>query len=707
MKKDIERELREAVIKNYLARWAGRFGVPASHGIGFKLIDQTVSGNSVIFSYEISLVKQNDLAQLSLTNFIWEGHLDKNEAEKIFLLLLDRGILIRRHGAYYFNLRFIRITSRQVRSTLRELDQSRLVSKVASRFSLKINGKFSHPKTIEHILAILRKSVLSVYKTTLKITLLGGSSFSKSYVFRLLETAGSYNVVKVDTTPVTWKQYSKDLKNQRNVAQRLGPEIETLVPGITFALAGVKYLQTNLKYRQLFAFQGNLSPLEQDRLFGDRMIQMADHDENLRNFLKIGDRYGYFMPFLEEGILQDVLNEIHGYKEMPGSVALRIDHDGEKRIAADLKLLQQNRINILREQYPDAAPEMFVCMEKVFSQNSPDGVTGFCEALQKEIIPENQATVCETYKKTINEALRDTYLEAPRTREYLGRTFAGLLKLFALLRRKEIAIHDLKAGNIFITANFENHGILDLLDFETAIIYATPFRTSRIPQPRLGGTPSRGTPSLWFDNDILQTFYGELKRPLYLPDLHAIIEIIYSAVTREPLFTKGKEILLDLFRVIRGELELDYFRMKMASHSRQEAESTYFLESTVISEETSLLDESACDMLEVYTIVNSIFWDNVFLEFKQRIARHKYLLEQITITIPEEFARVMKDEIKLNCRLLETQLRNSSHFREALEKELAQQNDLLQAPLAEITADRLLHLLFITVSLFMNRISPE
>jgi serine/threonine protein kinase len=306
------------------------------------------------------------------------------------------------------------------------------------------------------------------------------------------------------------------------------------------------------------------------------------------------------------------------------------------------------------------------------------------------------------------------YLASPRTQKNLSHIFAGLLKLYAILRQKEIAIRDLKAGNIFVTDDSITRGVLGLLDFETAIKYATPYASSTIPQPRLGGTPSRGTPSLWFSNEVLRNYYGELQRPLYLPDLYAIIEIIYSAVTREPLFKKGKEIIQNLFEVINGELELDYFKIKLSSlPSSTYDESTYVLETTVVNtedeetklDEADLREESAEYMLEVYKIVNNIYWESVFVEFQEAIKKHKYLLEQIEIPLPPEFIATLKKEIELNCRLLEIQLQQSDNFREIRQKKLDRQRMILQDSLKTANVHKLLQLLFMTVALFMNRIS--
>ncbi len=710
---NIEDELREAVIENYLVRWAGRFGVPASHGIGFKLIDQKKHSNFVVFSYEIFLVKNSGIAQISLSDFAWEGHLDKSDAEKIFSHLLENDIIIRRKRAYYFNLAFIKISPAQLRTLLLELDKLSIVSKVVSRFSFRLTEKFSHPKTISFIINILRQSILKVDTTTLKITHLGGSKFSKSHVFRLLETAGSYNVVKVDPTPVSWTQYSNDLKNQRTVARCLAPEIKILVPGITFALSGVKYVWANRKYQYMFSYQDNLPLQEQDLLFGDKLLQQADNDEELKKFLKIRDRYGYFMPYLKEGILVDILDNIHGYQEIPGSSMLRIDRDVEQEMTADFYLLQQNDFNSLWRKYPDAPEGLIEFIRSMFSQKEYGSLEQFIEALRQTTITSNSLPVYDSYLKNIKTFLRDSYLDSSGPRKDLEHIFNGLLKLYAILRQKEIAIRDLKAGNIFITDDSVTGGGLGLLDFETAVKYATPYESSKIPQPRLGGTPRRGTPSLWFSNDILQTYYGELHRPIYLPDLYAIIEVIYSAVTREILFKKGKDILQHLFEVINGDLELDYFKTKSLLPSHAPDETTYVLESTVVnndSEETKLDEadhgeETSEDMLEVYKITNNIYWENAFADFLEGTGKNKYLLNRIEITIPPEFAETLRNEIQLNCTLLETQLRQSDKFQKIRQKKLDSQRKLLNAPLKKMTAYKLLRLMFKTIVLFMNRIS--
>lgn len=708
-----EIELREAVIKNYLARWAGRFGVPGSHGIRFKLTEKQNHGNTIVYSYEIFLVKHSGIAQISLTDFIWEGHLDQNDAERIFFHLLENEILIRRQRAYYFNLTFIDNIRTKLRPLLLELDKQGLVSRMVSKFSFKHAGKLRHPGTVSYIVDILENSINKIDKTTLKITYLGGSNFGKSSVFRLLETAGSYNVVKVDNQPVSWKQYSNDLKNQRAVAKNLGPEIQTMVPGISFALSGNKYLWANPKYQYVLSYQGNLSVQEQDLLFGDKLVRIADNDKNLREFLKIKDRYGYFMPYLEEGILVDILDDIHGYKEIPGSSMVRIERDAAEEMAADFHLMEQADFDFLNKKYLNIDRELLELIRSLFLRKKFDSAEQFIEELKKIKTKDNKTTVHKSYADNIRKYLRDLYLGSTRTRNNLAHIIAGLLKLYAILRQKEIAIRDLKAGNIFLTDDIITNGDLGLLDFETAIKYATPYPTSKIPQPRMGGTPSRGTPSLWFSNEVLLAYYGELARPIYLPDLYAIIDVIYSAVTREPLLKKGKEIIQHIFEVINGDLELDCFKTKLSLPSLSSGETTYVLERTVVSidSDETKLDEAGQGedspeyMPDVYKIVNNIYWESVFPEFQEALARHKYLLKQIEISLPPEFVETLKEEIKYNCRLLENQLQQPGNFQEKRQKELERQQKSLQDSLETLTVYKLLKLLFETVALFMNRIS--
>ena len=701
-KKKREAALREAVLSNFLVRWAGRFGLPKSHAIRFKLIDQTIHWDSTVFAYEISLVKHSGISTLHEHSFYWEGHLSKDDSVKIFYHLLKHEILVSRKGKHYFNLHFFDTHCAELRRYMQELDQKGLLSTVVNRLSPHITGKFCHANTVHYVHRVLHESVIKIEKSIVKITRLGEESMSKSTVFRVVETGGNNEVVKVDPNPLPWPKYLADLTNQRKVASKLAPEINTLVPGIAFALSGLHYLQIIPRYHRMFFYQENLSAKEQDDLFGDEMLKVAQKDEYLRQFLEVNGGYGYFMPYLEKGMLQDHLNFIHGYKEIPGTQTLRIDQDIDQEVSTDFIMLQQEHFDRFVNKYPGDNRNILLFIKKQFLKSPQSTANELKKILTAIKVKESSSTVYEAYQKIVATYLHDGYIHQLDARHNLSQLFAGLLKLFALLCRKGIAIRDLKAGNIYITENLQENGILDLLDFETAIIYKSPYAKEKIPQPRLGGTPSRGTPSLWFSNDVLLEYYGDLNRSLYLPDLYAIIDIIYSGITRQPLFQSAKGVLQDIFKIIQGELDLDYFRMQTTPVRDDEIDITV-LESTVLGDETAIIEQSEKDMLELYKIINPIYWENAFVEFQSATQQHQSLLNAVTIRIPPEFAKTLKREIQLNCKLIENQLEQSPHPQKKLHKELCRQRHLLQLSFTNMPAHKLLQLLFITVALYMNR----
>lgn len=697
-----ESRLRQAVLENYLIRLIGRLGLPKSHAIRFKLIEQTSHWNSTVFSYKIFFVKHSGISSLNEKSFYWEGHLNKDDAAKIFHHLLNKEILVSRKGKHYFNLLFFNLLCSKLRPYMLELDQKGLLSTVATRFAAHITGKFCHTNTVHYIHKVLHESVIRIEKAIVKITRLGGDSMSKSTVFRVVETGGNNEVVKVDPNPLSWSKYLADVTNQRRVASKLGPEVNTLVPGIAFALSGLNYLQIIPRYKRMFFYQENLSAKEQDDLFGDMMLKVTDKDEYLREFLEVNGGYGYFMPYLEKGMLQDYLNFIHGYKEIPGTNILRIDQDIEHEIAYDFTMLQNQHFDRFVSKYNVENKNSLLFIKEQFLKHRQSTTKEFKKILNATKLKDSSTTVYKAYQKIIAIHLRDCYLHPSETRQDLSQIFAGLLKLFALLRQKGIAIRDLKAGNIYITENLQENGILDLLDFETAIIYSSSNASAKIPQPRLGGTPSRGTPSLWFNNHVLNEYYGNLKRSLYLPDLYAIIEIIYSGITKQPLFNDAKKILQDIFKIIQGELDLDCFKIQTPSTNHAETDITV-LEATILGDETTIVEQPENDMLEVYKIINPIYWEKAFIEFQAATNKHESLLRTVTIVVPQEFADTLKREIQLNCRLIENQIEHSSQPTKKLHKELCRQRNLLQLSFKDMSAYKLLQLLFITVALYMNR----
>lgn len=702
---NLEVELREAVLENFMERRAARFGMPKSHIVGFKLIEEISFWDCVVFSYDIFLITQKGIATLSRDKFCWEGHLGLAEAEKIFLHLLKKNVLISKRRKIYFNLEYKDITFDGLQALLRELDKKGVLSKVAPSLAARKLQMFSHDNTVGYVLRVLKKSIVEIEKTNVKISCLGGANVSKSTVFRVIETAGDYVVVKVDPVNLTWKKYINDLRNQRKVARLLGPEVQTLVPGVTYALADIKYLQIHPKYNHMFFYHGNLSAKEQDVQFGDLMLEQTDKDDKLRELLRVGEGYGYFMPYLNEGMLQEHLNNIHGFLEIPGSTILRIDQDIEKELSSDFHIFRKFGFKHFFKKYPHGNKKLLEFIQKQFLGNKYSQASEFWDVLKKRMIKDSADTVFEAYKKIVAAYLLGLYLDADETKKDISQIFSGLLHLFPFLREKGIAIRDLKAGNSFIPDHLNEKGVLGLLDFETSIIYKTSPMHPEISQPRLGGTPSRGTPSLWFSNEVLAEYYGELERALYLPDLYAMIDVIFYGITRESLFKKGKEILQDSFKIIEGELGLNYFKMQRTPANHDEDDLTCVLDSTVMGHDSTMTEHSDGDMSEVYKTVNSVYWQYASREFQQETKKKKNLLDKINIDLPDKFIESLKTEIQLNCELLQAQLSHPSRSSEQVKKELMFQQKLLNMPMKNMPAYRLLHILFLTVMLFMNRAS--
>ncbi len=201
----------------------------------------------------------------------------------------------------------------------------------------------------------------------------------------------------------------------------------------------------------------------------------------------------------------------------------------------------------------------------------------------------------------------------------------NLLELLAHLKKKRVAMRDLKPDNLLVAGDRDRYpGFLaypegykiGLIDVETAVVLANS-GSGAIEQPPLGGTPQYATPSHFFSNEVLAHSYESLSMVLHLQDWHGVISIIYRTITGLPLFEKTAKILPTIIKTM-GEYigkEKEHF------HS-----------------------------------VNEMFWNIAVTEFREKLTAREETLRSLSITVLDQARKMFRGFVLDEKRTIDDQI---------------------------------------------------
>ena len=462
---------------------------------------------------------------------------------------------------------------------------------------------------------------------------LGEESGSKSQCFSVIFDV--HYVVKVPAKPINdFEEYIASIKKEVHIVDKLAPK-ECIIPKVSVILGLI----------HTFPYSENMSP---ERL-EEKYIDWLRKNTEYQAFLKMQNSFIYIMDLSKYYFLGHILDGLHDLKD---SVTTEIVENSELIWESDKSKSRYNaeKDNIyfeIRKVYHRCGAEIrrFLSRSGVASSIPEYQVQSWFLAhlTGKEISPDkvdlpdnaiiglnsmirefmqNNAQAIEAYRGTINDHLHKTTLI--QNKAQMGSIISNLLDLLAWLRKKRVAMRDLKPDNLFVAGDPEKYPLflktanqftLGIIDVETAVDFERS-RNNVIDQPLLGGTPFYATPSHFFRNDQLNRIYKNVRKVLHLQDWHAILVMIFKTVTGELLFDQTAKVFVE----IKNRIQDAHIR-NLPPH-------------------------------RVYDEVSRIFWRSAVLEFQMKMAEKEKPLKYINASIPPRAIRMFQSVLKKENKLI-------------------------------------------------------
>lgn len=446
---------------------------------------------------------------------------------------------------------------------------------------------------------------------------LGEDSGSKSKCYYVI--FDQHLVVKIPPKPIThFEDYIASIKKERSIVERLRPK-ECIVPKVSVILGQI--------HRLPFPSVGSPDQLE------EKYIAWLRKTPAHQDYLKINGTFVFFMDLSRYYFLSHIIDSLHDladpirseitatadlipypvkFKERYGDVNESVGFEirdlyhrceaevrqnlknGGKSVAVTPYLIQVWFLNFL-ETKNIAEPRTVVSPPQVVD----DVTTVFTRLFEKY-----HGTV-EAYLAAIRTFTARLCLE--QNRQIISGILSNLLDLLAGLNEKKVAMRDLKPDNLLVAGDPQNYPAflrsagdyaLGFIDVETAV-YLDPTDSARIKQPLLGGTPYYATPSHLFPNATLRASLSDPAWVLHFQDWHAVLVMIFKAVTGDLLFDRTAKLF--------GEV-----KRRMVNAIRQNAPLEPLMED-----------------------VSRRFWRSAAAEFRVKLKARENALKSVGVDIPK------------------------------------------------------------------------
>lgn len=463
---------------------------------------------------------------------------------------------------------------------------------------------------------------------------LGENSGSKSKCYKVIYD--DILVVKIPPETLTdFDEYVHCIHAERRIADRLMPDIECIAPSISALL------------RKIPRFGGvsKFSP----EIIEKRLTAMLKKSPWLQDYLKMGDAFVFFMNLSKHSFLGHVVDNIHNiqarmheeifsqfdilwnlmafegvYGSEHSSIFFNINEiytDFEEKVNA---LIRRNGGNMSAYIYKRKEWFLLYLAEKkinVLEGNLPREFYKGLHDLFRTISQEKNAEIGQ-YRTMIRDYVQDKMFNQNKIR--FKQMIVEILELLYWLKKKGVAVRDLKPDNIFVVGDaFLQYGgdfSLGLIDFETAVIFDVA-KNQRIKQPLMAGTPSYATPSHMVTNRILTETLKDLPRVLALQDWHAGMAMIFHVITGERLFEKSRRFVGETWRRVRNA------PARKISHA------------------------------EAFIEVSRLFWQSAAAEFREKVEHRKPTLKAIEIAITEKIREMLMVEVSREKTIIEGKVR--------------------------------------------------
>jgi serine/threonine protein kinase len=437
-------------------------------------------------------------------------------------------------------------------------------------------------------------------------------------------------VIKIPLKPIKdFERYIDVIRNERMVARKLQPDIECIVPGVSSVLKKIPSFSQGM-YR---------IPEEMEEKYIERLKQFPKFQDYLKIdggfvFIMEISRYSFLVQLLDnlfnlnlkikQEIIKhpDFISNLHyfegryGVKNIP--VWLQMNHFFQDYQAEIDSLLKKHGFNENVRDYEKKEWFLAYLAGKKIMPSDSHISADFLKELNLSILKlkSEYAGAFQDYLKTVKAYVkRENFLQS---KTLISSIIAGILRLLALLKEKQVAVRDLKPDNIFIAENSSEDSFLPekgkplplgLIDLETAIAIDVT-KIKKLEQPLPGGTPSYATPSNFVSNESLKEFYEDVPGILHLQDWHASLCMVYLAVSGESLFETSKNLIYEFVKTFQ---------------------------------KTGMGEE---ELIAIFKEKNFLFWNSAQNEFSKRITNQEKRLKQIEVVLPYETCEMFLEELE-------------------------------------------------------------
>ncbi|WP_155317959.1 protein kinase family protein [Desulfosarcina alkanivorans] len=456
---------------------------------------------------------------------------------------------------------------------------------------------------------------------------LGEDTGSKSKCFYVIYD--THMVVKIPPVPVTdMVKYVRDIRREVQIAAHLSP-VACIVPMVSVVLKKVK----KLPYE---------SSLTQEQL-EKQYIRLVEEKPEYQEYLKIGNRFAFFMELTNNFFLARVIDELHASKNKTGDEIREVPDvawDQEAfttryglaslPVFEGLQTLYRNceaeAGRIIKASRQGVKVHPFQIKNWFLTCIAGEKIDRNEKGIGEALIAQIEAGFSDVFKANQNNVdglvqLLRAHLETKtfmKSRQQIENIASNTLQLLCRLREKRIALRDLKPDNLFLDADPDNYPVflqnaadfsIGVIDVETAISLI-PTRDGSISQPLLGGTPLYATPLHLLKNRSIESHFGPLTEALYLEDWFATIAIIFKAITGRNLFPRAARSFPGILKILKS------------SPSRSDPD-----RATVKA-------------------MSQKFWSAAATDMKTHLSSFSNVLNQLTLSVPEAMAPAIRAELK-------------------------------------------------------------
>ena len=460
---------------------------------------------------------------------------------------------------------------------------------------------------------------------------IGDEAGSKSKCFYVIYDV--HLVVKIPVKPITqFETYIESMKREGHIVDKLAPK-ECIIPRVSVVLNLINKLP-----------ESDCLPAEK---LEEKYVQWLRRNTDYQKYLKIKNTFVFFMDFSKYYFLSHIVDNLHDLKD---AIAQEIIENAEtifdiqkfrgrygkakESIQMEIRQLYNNCQAAIRQFLTDSGVSSNVSMYRIQSwflyhlggKAVSVKEAGFSENIVKELnlliqlTFSKQMDAVNAYRKTITEYVHKIQFEQNKLQ--MASIITNLLDLLAWLRKKRIAMRDLKPDNLLVAGNPSkfplflmnaNEYELGIIDVETAVDFEKS-KYRQIKQPLLGGTPFYATPSHFLSNGVIGSAFHNLAKILHLQDWHATMVMIFKTVTGELMFEKTARLFADIRNKIKtGQME-------------------------------GMLDT------EIVADISRVFWRSALLEFQAKMNQKENALKSIFFAVPgnanEMFNYVLVKDIR-------------------------------------------------------------